>query len=120
MSGCFAPRLGIAILVMVFSLRANYESSLMSSSSDTRKTRSCEHQASSPRYLRLRTLLAEAREAKGVTQAELARRLGRPQSYVSKHESGERRLDVIEFMEAAHAIGCDPEALVRALATVEG
>ena len=75
---------------------------------------------SSPRYLRLRTLLAEAREAQHLTQVELASRLGRPQSYVSKYESGERRLDVIEFVEVAHAIGCDPEALVRALATVEG
>jgi transcriptional regulator with XRE-family HTH domain len=64
-------------------------------------------------------MLAEIRETKGVTQAELARRLGRPQSYVSKYESGERRLDVIEFMEVAHAMGCDPEGLVRALATVK-
>lgn len=75
---------------------------------------------SSPRYLRLRTLLAEAREAHDLTQVELAARLGRPQSYVSKYESGERRLDVIEFMEVADAIGCDVEELVRALANVEG
>ena len=41
--------------------------------------------------------LRQARIAAGLTQAEVATRLGRPQSYVSKCESGERRVDVIEL-----------------------
>lgn len=43
-----------------------------------------------------------------MTQAQLAARLDRPQSFVAKYEGGERRLDVIEFMEVAEAIGFDP------------
>ena len=43
-----------------------------------------------------RGLLAEARRNAGLTQVTLAKRLGRPQSFVSKFEGGERRLDVID------------------------
>lgn len=46
----------------------------------------------------LRTLLGEAREAKGWFQAELAERLRKPQSFVSKVESGERKLNWIEVL----------------------
>ena len=48
------------------------------------------------------------RIAADLTQAQLAARLDRPQSFVAKYEGGERRLDVIEFMEVAEAIGFDP------------
>ncbi len=54
-----------------------------------------------------------AREARGVTQQELARRLGKPQSYVSKAEMGERRLDVVEFLHFMRAIEGEPHALLR-------
>ena len=50
-------------------------------------------------YLKLRRLLIEARHACGLTQAEVARRLGVHQSFVSKYERGERRLDVIELSQ---------------------
>ena len=50
----------------------------------------------------------ELRKAAGLTQAELAQRLNRPQSFVSKYERGERRLDVIEFGEVATALSVDP------------
>jgi transcriptional regulator with XRE-family HTH domain len=53
-------------------------------------------------------LLTEARKNANMTQAELAKRLGRPQSFVSKYERGERRLDVIEFAEVSRALGFDP------------
>ena len=53
-------------------------------------------------------LLVEARKKAGLTQAELSSRLKRPQSFVSKYERGERRLDVIEFAEVAKAVGIDP------------
>ena len=60
------------------------------------------------RYEHFRRLLIEARRAAAVTQQDLAKRLRRPQSFVSKFERGERRLDVIEFLEVAEAVGFDP------------
>lgn len=67
---------------------------------------------SSPRYARLAQLLTEAREAAGLTQVQLASRLRRPQSFVSKIESGERRIDLIELLEIADAIGADVGDLI--------
>src|SRR5882672_6301709 len=58
-------------------------------------------------YGRFRALLVQARKDAGLTQQELAMRLGRPQSFVSKTERGERRLDVIEFLEVAQALNLD-------------
>jgi transcriptional regulator with XRE-family HTH domain len=57
---------------------------------------------------RFRELLVAARKKAGLTQAELSSRLNRPQSFVSKYERGERRLDVVEFREVACALGVDP------------
>ena len=59
------------------------------------------------RHRRFRTLLAEARRDAGLTQVALAAKLGRPQSFVSKFEQGERRLDVIEFLDIARALKVD-------------
>lgn len=58
----------------------------------------------------LYALLRELRRGAGLTQVEVARRLDVPQSFVSKYESGERRLDVIELRHVAEAIGttCRP------------
>jgi transcriptional regulator with XRE-family HTH domain len=67
----------------------------------------------SPFYRRLCRLLAGARKKAGLMQAEVAERLGQPQSYVSKVESGERRLDVAEYVEIARAIGVDPVKLLK-------
>jgi len=67
----------------------------------------------SPAYSRLRRLLIKARTDAGLKQADLARKLGKPQSYVSKIEAGERRLDVIEFADLASAIGVDPVRLLK-------
>jgi transcriptional regulator with XRE-family HTH domain len=69
------------------------------------------------RYERLRALLVKAREDSGLTQVEVCERLGRPQSFLSKIERGVRSLDVIEFIEIARAIGSDPSALIRKLAS---
>jgi transcriptional regulator with XRE-family HTH domain len=52
----------------------------------------------------LRRRLRDARLAAGVTQQDLAARLQVPQSFVSKFETGERRLDVVEFTEVCEAI----------------
>ncbi len=66
-------------------------------------------------YERLRSLLLERRKSAGLTQVELAKRLDRPQSFVAKYEIGERRLDVIEFIEVTSVIGCDPLEVISAL-----
>ena len=70
------------------------------------------------RYQTLPDLLLEARDNAGLTQKELANRLGRPQSFVSKTENAERRLDVIEFMDVCRGIGADPFELQRRLDTL--
>ena len=58
-------------------------------------------------YLRLQELLVEARHARGFTQAEIADQLQVPQSFVSKYERGERRLDVIELLQILHVLSLD-------------
>lgn len=68
---------------------------------------------SDPRYIRLRRLLVERRVAAGLSQTQLASMLGKPQSYVSKVESGKRGIDVIEFVEYVGAIGVDPMRVLR-------
>lgn len=60
------------------------------------------------KYEVFRNLLTEARKGNGLTQVELAKRLGLPQSFVSKYETGERRLDVTEFIEISKVIGINP------------
>ena len=60
-------------------------------------------------------LLISARKTAGLTQVDVAKRLTRPQSYVSKYENGERRLDVVELLDVAQAINFDPIALLRKL-----
>jgi len=68
------------------------------------------------RYRRLRELLIEARKAQQVSQVALARKLGWVQTAVSKYERGERRLDVVEFLDVAAALGIDPHAVLRRIA----
>lgn len=69
---------------------------------------------------RLITLLTAAREKAGLTQQQLADRLGKPQSFVAKYEGGERRIDVIEFLAIARALEFDPARAVREIATKYG
>jgi transcriptional regulator with XRE-family HTH domain len=57
-------------------------------------------------------LMVRARKAAGLTQHVLARRLNKPQSFVAKYEGGERRLDVVEFIVIARALGADPLRLM--------
>jgi hypothetical protein len=45
----------------------------------------------------------------------ISKRLGKPPSYVAKYEGGDRRLDVLELVDVAEAIGFDPCKLIRAL-----
>lgn len=53
-------------------------------------------------------VVREVRLAAGLTQAELAARIGRDQSHVSLIERSQRRLDVVEFNEIAIALGREP------------
>jgi len=67
----------------------------------------------SPEYVRLREVLAETRHERGLSQTALAYLLDRPQSFVSKYESGERRLDFVEVLEIADMLGLDIAVLVE-------
>ncbi|BAZ82676.1 MAG: helix-turn-helix domain-containing protein [Dolichospermum sp.] len=62
-------------------------------------------------------MLIDARKVANLTQAELSAKLKRPQSYVSKYERGERRLDVIEFLELAQVLEIDPLTFIENLLT---
>lgn len=66
-------------------------------------------------YEAFRSRLIDARKASGKSQVELAKLLNRPQSFVSKVESGDRRLDVVEFVEICRAIGVDPGPIVASV-----
>lgn len=69
----------------------------------------------SKEYAQFRHQLIEARKAAKLTQIELSAKLSRPQSYVSKYERGERRLDLIEFLEVAQALQVNPLAFIEKL-----
>jgi len=62
---------------------------------------------------RLREQFIRERKRVGLTQVGLAQRLGRPQSFVSKYERGERKLDLIEFCEVCRALEVDPVSFLR-------
>jgi transcriptional regulator with XRE-family HTH domain len=66
-------------------------------------------------YSIFQKFLINARQKSCLTQQDVAFRLGRPQSFVSKYESGERRLDVIEFVKVCHVLGIEPESIFKKL-----
>lgn len=68
-------------------------------------------------YQAILPILASARREAGLTQAEVAARLGKPQSYISKVEQGERRLDVVEFCLLADALSIEPGRLLQRIAS---
>ena len=68
-----------------------------------------------PSYKYFCTLLVIAREKSKLTQAEVSGRLLRPQSFVAKYERGERRLDVVEFVEVCNALAIDPQVVLAEL-----
>jgi transcriptional regulator with XRE-family HTH domain len=63
----------------------------------------------------VRQMLTEARINLKLSQAEVALRLGKPQSFVSKYERGERRLDIVEFIHVCNALKLDPARQIRQL-----
>ena len=67
------------------------------------------------KYRLLLDWLIEARKDADLTRQQVADKLGRPQSFVAKYEGGERRLDVVEFLEIAGILGADPRAIIQDL-----
>ena len=67
------------------------------------------------RYRLFLQLLVQERRDKGITQVQLAEKLQKPQSNVSKYENGERRLDIIEFLDIADCIGIDAAEFIKKL-----
>jgi transcriptional regulator with XRE-family HTH domain len=62
---------------------------------------------------RLRLLLIQSRKDAALNQTDVASRLGKPQSYVSKIERGERKVTVVEFLDLARALDADPLELIK-------
>jgi transcriptional regulator with XRE-family HTH domain len=71
-------------------------------------------------YARFLKQLRAARKEAGLTQAETARRLRRPQSFIAKCESGERRVDVVELAAFCGVYRLDIKKFVKALQRIRG
>lgn len=69
----------------------------------------------SEEYQRVIIALKKARKERGITQTQLAEALGRPQSFIAKIESGERRLDVVEFVHLARLVGLEPGDILQGI-----
>jgi transcriptional regulator with XRE-family HTH domain len=67
----------------------------------------------SPEYARLVAMLTAARKRANVRQQALAKKLGKPQSFVAKYEGEERRIDLVEFIAIVRALDADPVELFR-------
>jgi transcriptional regulator with XRE-family HTH domain len=67
------------------------------------------------RYQTFISLLVSARQKQGLSQRELATKLNKVHSYVAKYEQGERRLDVIEFLDIATVLKIDPCGIIKKL-----
>lgn len=70
------------------------------------------------RYRDLIRALVDARKAAKLSQGSLADALGRHQQFVSRYETGERRLDAVEFADIARALHIDPAAMVGSIPPV--
>jgi DNA-binding XRE family transcriptional regulator len=78
----------------------------------SKQIRSAKHEA-------LRTFTRELRKAPGLTQAQLAKRLNRYQSYITMIEGGELRIGVLELIDLAQAIGLDPPQAIKRVAKID-
>jgi len=73
----------------------------------------CKRPLNPREHARLVAILVAVRHVSGIRQQTLAKKLGRPQSFIAKYEGGERRIDVVEFIAIARALGADPVKLFR-------
>ena len=74
----------------------------------------------SARHLKLVHLLVEGRERAGLTQQQLAHRIGRYQSVVAAMEGGGRRIDFVEFLEIAEVLDIDVYEVVDQVRAIPG
>ena len=65
------------------------------------------------------SLLASIREGRGLSQRALSAKLNKPPTYVSKYERGERRLDVVEFLDIVKALDADPHEIIKKIAKLK-
>ena len=70
----------------------------------------------SARHRSLVEFLVERREALHMSQAELAEKLGQYQSFVARLESGQRRIDVVEFLDISEILQFEPSKVIKLLA----
>jgi transcriptional regulator with XRE-family HTH domain len=66
----------------------------------------------SARHRALVAAIVDARNAVGLSQREFAKKLKRTNNFVWRIEAGERRVDVLEFIEIAKAANLDPQELM--------
>ena len=71
------------------------------------------------RHAALVEALIDARQAAGIRQAELARMVGKTQTFVARFESGERRIDLVEAAALCEIYGVDPCKLFRSILKIE-
>jgi transcriptional regulator with XRE-family HTH domain len=71
-----------------------------------------------PRHYALRDFIVEKRREAGLTQHQVSERLSRPQSFIASVETGQRRVDVVELLDLAKAIGFDPLEAVRRVSKI--
>ncbi len=67
----------------------------------------------SPSYKSALETLIAARHRQGLTQRDVAQRLGKPPSFIAKIENRSRRVDIVEFIALAEALGLEPSTLLR-------
>ncbi len=70
----------------------------------------------SPRHKALVAFLTKKRRDAKLTQAQVAERIGRYQSFVATFERGQKRIDAVELVEIAEAIGFDPREAIKVIA----
>jgi len=69
----------------------------------------------SPGHKALVAFLKRKREEADLTQTQVAKRIGRYQSFIATIEAGQKRVDAVELVEIAEAIGFDPKEALRAI-----
>jgi transcriptional regulator with XRE-family HTH domain len=72
----------------------------------------------SKRHKALIAILTQRREAAGMTQTQLADKLGEYQSFIARLESGQRRVDLVEFLELAEVLEFDAGKVLAAMRRV--
>lgn len=74
----------------------------------------------SPRHKALVAFLKRKRGAASLSQHQVAKRLNRYQSFVATFEGGQKRIDAVELIEIAEAIGFDPKEAIKAMVKAKG